>query len=76
MFLLMMYLQANKVYKDLEKRLNSHFSNQIWQLLKQNKQPKISSRPPRKKKKKKKINWLNILIGIDLSITFVPGFRC
>lgn len=40
MFVLVMYLQANKVYKDLEKSPNAHSSLQIRQLLKQNKQPK------------------------------------
>jgi len=35
-----MYLQVNKVYKDLEKSQNAHSSLQIWQLLKQSKQPK------------------------------------
>lgn len=36
-FVLVMYLQANKVYKDLEKSLNAHSSLQIRQLLEQNK---------------------------------------
>lgn len=52
MFVLVMYLQANKVYKDLEKSPNAHSSLQIWQLLKQNKtnNQKTSNQLPEKKK--------------------------
>lgn len=44
-FMLVMYLQANKVYQTLEKGPNVQSSLQIWQLLKQKQQQK---NPPKK----------------------------
>lgn len=51
-FMLVMYLQANKVYKTLEKGPNVQSSLQIWQLLKQKQQQTPPPKTPPKQKNK------------------------